>query len=271
LAELEGLTSEDADRRIEEWLASHPRALDMRAALVTSVTPEAAEVRFARDENEELTATIGLDAVSWARRYIDDFNVGAAPATVADVLAPGQIVCFRRDAAAGGAWKLAQDIEVEGAFVAVDPHDGAIVALTGGSDYFESKFNRAVMGGRQAGSTFKPFVFSAALEHGFTLATIVPDIKLTIEWDPGLEGPWRPDNFADDYRGEVRVREALVNSLNAASIRILQGIGGQAGPAEGYRRAAAHVRRFGFNESEAPGVGGLVLGVGEVTPARLAT
>src|SRR5690606_28147643 len=183
---------------------------------------------------------------------------------------PGQIVFFRRDAAAGGAWKLAQDIEVEGAFVAVDPHDGAIVALTGGSDYFESKFNRAVQGGRQAGSTFKPFVFSAALENGFNLATIVNDIKLTVEWDPGLEGPWRTDNFGEVYNGEVPMRQALVGSLNAASIRILQGIGGQAGPAAGYRRADEHVRRFGFNESEAPAVVGLVIGVSEVTPAKLA-
>lgn len=272
LTELDGLTPEDADRRIEEWLAAHRRELDMRPALVTSVTPEAAEVRFARDENEELTATIGLDAVDWARAYINDDRLGNAPETVADVLAPGDVVFFRRDAAAGGAWRLAQSIEVEGALVAVDPRDGAIVALTGGSDYeTKSKFNRAVQGGRQAGSTFKPLVFSAALDNGFTLATIVPDIKLTVEWDPGLEGPWRPDNFANDYRGEVRVRQALVSSLNAASIRILQGIGGSAGPAEGYRRAAEHVRRFGFNESEAPAVGGLVLGVGEVTPAKLAT
>src|SRR5690606_13540291 len=120
-------------------------------------------------------------------------------------------------------------------------------------------------------STFKPFVFSAALENGFNLATIVNDIKLTVEWDPGLEGPWRPDNFGEVYNGEVPMRQALVGSLNAASIRILQGIGGQAGPAAGYRRAAQHVRRFGFNESEAPAVGGLVLGVGEVTPAKLAT
>jgi len=205
--------------------------------------------------------TIGFDAVEWAWPFINDDVQGAKPTTVAGVLKRGDVVRFRRTAE--GTWRLAQIPEAQGAFVSVDPLDGAVVALNGGFDFFLNNYNRATQSRRQPGSSFKPFVYSAAFENGFTPATVVNDAPPDVGgYQAALERVWRPENFGGEYFGPVRLREALRRSLNAVSIRMLQTMGLAA--------AVAHVKRFGFDETAVPNDLSLALGSGGVAPITLA-
>jgi penicillin-binding protein 1A len=203
---------------------------------------------------------IGFDAVEWAWPFVNDDVQGAKPTTVAGVLKRGDVVRFRRTAA--GTWRLAQIPEAQGAFVAVDPVDGAVVALNGGFDFSLNNYNRATQSRRQPGSSFKPFVYSAAFENGFTPASVVNDAPPDLGYQATLERVWRPENFGGEYFGPVRLREALRRSLNAVSIRMLQAMGLPA--------AVAHVKRFGFDETAVPNDLSLALGSGGVAPLALA-
>lgn len=238
-------------------LEDHPTLLDYESALVLAADDVAGRVLFAAHG----VATIGLDSVEWAAPFVNDEITGARPTTVAEVLEPGDIVRFRRTAEGG--WRLAQIPEVQGAFVSIDPFDGAIVALNGGFDFFLNNFNRATQSRRQPGSSFKPFVYSAAFEHGFTPASIVTDAPPDIGYQPTLERVWRPENFGGKYHGDTRLRVALRESMNAVSIRILQSMGVPA--------AVAHVKRFGFDATAVPENLSLALGSGGVAPLDLVT
>jgi penicillin-binding protein 1A len=210
--------------------------------------------------------SIGFDAVSWARAYIDDNRVSPqAPGSVGDVLTQGDIVRFRRTD--DGRYELAQVPEqdrtdyVQGALVSVDPRSGAIVALTGGYDFWHSEFNRATLAKRQPGSAFKPFFYLAALEHGFTLSSIINDAKDCF-FDETLERQHCVENFGDDYRGEIRLREVLINSLNAPASRIIRSIGAS--------HVGNYVERFGFDPEPGERNSSLALGGLAVTPVELA-
>ena len=145
--------------------------------------------------------------------------------------------------------------------MSVDPQDGAVVALTGGFDFFLSNYNRAVQARRQPGSAFKPFVYSAALDNGFNAASIINDAPPDIGYDPVLERVWRPENFGGRYYGLVRLRNALAESMNAASIRVMQQVG--------VGQTVDHVRRFGFDDVAVPENLSLALGAGGVAPLDL--
>jgi penicillin-binding protein 1A len=247
---------EDA-ARLREVLDDFPTVLEYETAIVLSVEELAAKVLFANRGEQE----IGFDAVAWAGRYISDEAVSARPKAVTEVLRPGDVVRFRRTP--DGAWRLAQIPEVQGAFVSVDPLDGAVVALNGGFDFFLSKYNRAIQSKRQPGSAFKPFVYSAALENGFTPATIVNDAPPVIDYQATLERVWKPENFGGKYNGETRLRVALRESMNAVSIRVMQ--------AMGVPQTVRHVRGFGFDDVAVPNNLSLALGAGGVAPLDLAT
>lgn len=150
--------------------------------------------------------------------------------------------------------------EVQGALTSVRSNDGAIQALVGGFDFYHSKFNRAVQARRQAGSSFKPFVYSAALEKGYTAATLINDAPVVFH-DPVLEGTWRPENYSGKFYGPTRLRDALVKSRNLVSIRILRDIG--------VRYAKNFAERFGFDPSQLPHDLSLALGTGEFSPLQL--
>jgi penicillin-binding protein 1A len=242
--------------RLKTLLEDYPTLLDYEAAIVLRADDTSAQLYFAARGEQ----TIDLDAVSWAAPFVTDDAVGAKPATVADVLHAGDIVRFRR--MPNGQWRLAQIPEVQGAFVSIDPFDGAVVALNGGFDYFLSNFNRATQARRQPGSSFKPFVYSAGLDHGFTPATIVTDAPPDVGYQPELEKVWRPENFGGEYFGDVRLRFALFKSLNAVSIRLLQRIG--------VPTAVEYVHRFGFDDTAVPKNLSLALGAGGVAPLDLA-
>ncbi|MGD8324509.1 MAG: PBP1A family penicillin-binding protein, partial [Gammaproteobacteria bacterium] len=256
VADMESLTPEKIDEvYLRELLSDYPQLIDFEPVIVLAAAEQAAQVW----SPWRGLVTMTLDDVAWARPYIDEYNRGPSPRSVSDVLARGQII--RVQARADGSLELAQIPEVQGAFVAMDPFDGAVVALNGGYDFNLDNFNRAIQSERQPGSAFKPFTFSAALDNGYTVASIFNDSPLTIE-ETEQELPWRPENYNNKWYGLVSMRYALERSINVASIRVVL--------ATGVGATAAHVRRFGFSETAAPRDVGIALGSGGVSAVDLA-
>lgn len=193
--------------------------------------------------------------MEWARPYINDNAMGDAPARAGDILRKGDIIRVEQNAS--GTWQLAQVPEVAGAVISLDPNNGAVLALSGGFDFFQSKFNRVTQAERQPGSNFKPFVYSAALANGYTPASIINDAPVVFE-DSALESEWRPENYSGRFFGPTRLREALVNSRNLVSIRLLQSIG--------VSTAIRYVGNFGFKPERLPRDLSLALGSATLTP-----
>jgi penicillin-binding protein 1A len=243
------------EARLREILADYGEELNLETGMVVRADESSADIFLV----SRGMVSVGLAAVEWAAPYINDDVRGSAPEAVTDVLAAGDVVRWRM--LADGSPRLAQLPDVQGAFVALDPRDGGIVALVGGFDYFLSAYNRATQAARQPGSAFKPFVYSAALEHGFTPSSIVNDAPLTLE-SAELEGVWRPENYTPVSHGEVRLRQALNESMNQASVRALRAVG--------IGNAIRHMRKFGFDERALPVNLALALGVGGVSPLDLA-
>ena len=245
--------------REKEWL----QAIDeyaVRGGLEPAVviaTEEKSAVAFSRSAGR---INLGWSGISWARSPLPDGSVGPQLQRASDVLAVGDIIYIAQEVS--GNWRMVQVPEAQGAFVAMDPQDGGIAALTGGFDYFASNYNRAVQAKRQPGSSFKPFLYSAALDQGFTPASIVNDAPLVIE-DAALEGSWRPQNNSREFRGPMRLREALVRSRNLVSIRVMNSLG----PAY----ATQFISRFGFPENSLPRNPSLALGTAQVSPLEMAT
>jgi penicillin-binding protein 1A len=238
----------------QEILRGRPDAGGLRAALVTRVAERSITVKQADGKPLD----IGWDGLSWAQRYISESRRGAAPEKAADVARVGDIV---RIISTPDGWQLAQLPTIEGALVALQPSDGGIMALVGGFNFQRSKFNRVVQAARQPGSSFKPFIYSAALEKGFTPATVINDAPVVFD-DPGLESAWRPENYSGEFAGPTRLRMALVNSRNLVSIRLLRSIG--------IDYCIDYVTRFGFQARDLPRNLSLALGSASVTPLQLA-
>jgi penicillin-binding protein 1A len=232
-----GMTSDvDAPGRAEvldQLLADVPTPARLLPAVVLEVDDTAATIHI-RKYGE---AQLGMDALSWARPVdLATGQLGRTPELPSEVLAPGDVIQVlqlpfeeadieeRESIDIPVRWRLAQLPEVQGALVSVTPDTGAIRALVGGYDYYLSKFNRAVQAQRQPGSSFKPFIYSAALANDFTPASIVNDAPVVFA-DDQLQDVWRPENDSGRFYGPTRLREALVRSRNLVSIRVLQSIG----------------------------------------------
>ena len=226
---------------------------DMHPALVVRLDEQAARVYLQGGR----LINLDWDGLQWAKPYISRNTQGAAPELASDILQLGDVVRVYQQQ---GRWMLGQVPEVQGALSSVRSNDGAIQALVGGFDFYHSKFNRAVQARRQAGSIFKPFVYSAALEKGYTAATLINDAPVVFH-DPVLEGTWRPENYSGKFYGPTRLRDALVKSRNLVSIRILRDIG--------VRYAKNFAERFGFDPSQLPHDLSLALGTGEFSPLQL--
>ena len=206
------------------------------------------------------TDTLPWSGIRWANPFINRDTFGPAPETAAEVLAPGDLIYVMPTTR--GTWALAQVPEVQGAVVSVDPFDGAVTALTGGFDFTTSKFNRARQAYRQPGSSFKPFIYSAALEYGNTPATVILDAPVVIN-SSELEAVWRPINYSGRFYGPTRMREALKRSMNLVSVRLLlfeTGVG----------NAVRHIEKFGFGDAALPHNGSLALGAGAASPLDMA-
>jgi len=253
---------EDAARAA---VASLDRVGDLYPAVVTAVAERAATL-WVRGIGR---VSLEWEGIAWANRHIDLDRRAAAPKRAADVLSPGDIIRVRRIEVAVGAgkagegprprWELGQRPEAQAALVALDPNDGAVRALVGGFDFSNSKFNRVIQARRQPGSSFKPFIYSAALDAGFTPASFVNDAPIVFE-AAGMEA-WRPENYSGRYEGPTRLREALTKSRNLVSIRLMRSVG--------IERVMTHVARFGFDTQRLPHNLSLSLGSGEVTPLEL--
>jgi len=158
-------------------------------------------------------------------------------------------------------WALTQVPETEGAFVSLDPANGAILALTGGFDFYRNKYNRATQSKRQPGSGFKPIIYTTALEQGYTAASMINDAPIVIDI-PGQENEWRPENYSKKFYGPTSIRAAITHSRNIISIRLLNEMG--------VEKAVATALRFGFTEEQIPKTLSLALGSGEATPLQMA-
>jgi penicillin-binding protein 1A len=209
-------------------------------------------------------ATLQWDDISWARRYLGESQRGRTPNQASDVLQPGDLIRVRpqRDPQGLMRWRLAQLPRVEGALVALDPKNGAIKALAGGYDYYHSKFNRVTQAKRQPGSGFKAVIYSAALEAGFSAATLINDSPVMFAPNRGDVSQWRPENYSGKLYGPTRMRLALAKSRNLVSIRLLQEMG--------IKHALQHAKRFGFDPKGLPRNFTLALGTGEVAPLDMA-
>lgn len=234
-------------------LEEHAAINVLQPALVVDVAERAARVVL----KDGRSAQIDWPGIAWARAAGDN-SVGPEPKRASDVLAAGDIVYVIRT---GNGAQLAQLPAAQGALVAEDPRDGAIVALNGGFDFFVSKFNRVVQARRQPGSAFKPFIYSAALENGFTPSSIVMDAPVVFE-DEAAEDTWRPENSTGEFYGPTRLREALVRSRNLVSVRVMRAMG------IGY--TIDYLQRFGFERADLPDDLTLALGSLQLTPAELA-
>ena len=225
----------------------------LQPAVVTAVSGHTAHAVLA-DGRE---VALNKEQYGWARPYIDADRRGPVPETARDVLTPGQIVRLLEH---GQGWALRQVPDVSGAIVALAPGSGAVLALSGGYDFQHSKFNRALQSRRQPGSSFKPFIYSAALTAGYTPASIVTDTPVVFS-DRGTRQDWRPSNYSGRFFGPTRLREALKHSRNMVSIRLVDALG--------LRSVIDHVTRFGFGRENLPYNLTFALGSGAVSPLEL--
>ncbi len=239
---------------LEKAIADIPDVGGLKPAVVLSVD-EKSVTALAKSAGEIEISWAGLD---WARRQLDDNRLGPELTRAGEILSKGDVVRVEVNEAG---WQLAQVPAVEGAIVALDPNDGAVLALTGGFDFYRSKFNRVIQAERQPGSAFKPFIYSAAMENGFTPASMINDAPVVFN-DPGIEAVWRPENYSGRFFGPTRIREALYKSRNLVSIRLVR--------AMGVPETIDHVKHFGFNESKLPKNLSIALGSVTITPLELA-
>lgn len=228
---------------------------ELQPAAVWSVEPQAFSALLADGQIVTVDWSSGLSTM---RRFVDEDHRGPTPQTASDVVAVGDVVRLRRNIK--GIWELLQTPIVEGALICLNVDDGAILALVGGFNFQHSKFNRATQAQRQPGSGFKPFIYTAALEHGFTPATIINDAPIVFQ-DEGMENAWRPVNDTGKFYGPTPLREALFKSRNVVSIRVLQQLG--------IETAIDYVERFGFDKANIPRNLSLALGSLSVTPMQM--
>lgn len=203
--------------------------------------------------------TLSWNGLSWVQPYLEINNLGKKPEKAADILKPGDII--RLESLPNEQWQLAQLPQVEGAIVSLSPYDGAITALSGGFDFHQSNFNRVTQSKRQPGSSFKPFLYSAALNKGYTAASVINDAPIIMN-EPGLNKVWRPENYSGHFLGPTRLRVALSHSTNLVSIRLLRDIG--------INYAIDYIQRFGFKREQLPQSLSLALGSGSASPLEMA-
>jgi len=255
-----GLTDEELAAEFADWPVAAQQVLQQYVpggqsiAIVTAVneTANSAKIMLA-DGTRDIIPWAGL---SWAKPFIDRQTAGEEPESVTEILSPADVVIIMPTSK--GTWALSQVPEAQGAVVSMDPGDGGISSLAGGFDFTISKFNRVTQAYRQPGSSFKPFIYSAALEHGNTAATVILDTPVVIS-SSELESVWRPTEYSGRFYGPTRMREALVRSMNLVSVRLLlfeTGIG----------NTVRHLERFGFGDAALPRNGSLALGAGSASP-----
>lgn len=247
-----GETPWDTQKEIA-LLRTLPNYGPLHPAIVNSATPTEAVAILADGSAVRLT----MDGVRWARPWRSDTQQGATPRKVTDVLQAGQQIWVRQQ---DENWWLAQVPAVNSALVSLNPHDGAVMALVGGFDFYQSKFNRATQALRQVGSNIKPFLYTAAMDKGLTLASILNDVPIS-RWDAGAGSDWSPKNSPPTYDGPIRLRQGLGQSKNVVMVRAMR--------AMGVDYAADYLQRFGFPSQNIVRTESLALGSASFTPLQV--
>ena len=241
--------AKEAEDAIDDALADHPDNGDVMSAVVLEASARKVVAIRGNGETLEISGE-GLKAVQSGL-------AAKAPPQIA--IRRGAVIRVLKSA--DGRWEITQLPEVEGALVAMDPRDGAVRALVGGFDFGKNKFNHVTQAWRQPGSSFKPFIYSAALQKGLSGATIVSDTQVTVEASENGGTPWTPKNYDGQFEGQMTVRTALKKSKNMVSIRVLQSVGTQ--------DAHSWITRFGFDPEKNPPYLSMALGAGSVTPMQM--
>ena len=236
------------------------RHIEPSQDIIPVIITEVHEDRVTAVDKSSETITIPWENMQWARRYQSARMLGPKPQTPSDVLDLGDIVFARLVEDTG--WTMVQIPDVNGAIISINPSNGAVLAMVGGFDYYLDKFNRATQGKRLMGSTIKPFVYSAAIDNGFTSASLISGAPIVVE-DQQSEILWRPQNYSGKFTGETRLREALARSLNLVSVRLIRGLG--------IDTTVNHISKFGFDRTSLPSGFSLALGSAEETPLNVVT
>lgn len=225
------------------------------AGIVTKVNNQSVDVQLIDDS----IITLDWAGLSWAREYINDRKQGPSPEFAYQILSYGDAI-FLSNSPDG--YRLSQLPVASSALISMSPDDGAIKALVGGYSFKQSQFNRVTQAKRQVGSNIKPFIYSAALENGFTLASLVNDAPIN-QWDKSSGSVWRPKNSPAKYDGPIRVRIALAQSKNVVAVRLFKQVGKD--------NVINHLQSFGFEKSSLPNNDTLALGSASLTPLQIAT
>lgn len=239
--------------KIIEKLKKSPVYGPLMPAVVLSATGSEANVMLADGSKIDITMT----GVRWARKFISDTQQGASPRAVNAVVQAGEQIWVRK---VKDNWWLGQVPDVNAAFVALNPNDGAIIALVGGFDFNMSEFNRVTQSLRQVGSNIKPFLYTAAMDKGLTLSSLLNDVPIS-RWDAGAGSDWRPKNSPPRYDGPIRLRQGLGQSKNVVMVRAMR--------AMGVDYAADYLMRFGFPRENINRTEALALGAPSFTPMQM--
>nr|WP_216603210.1 PBP1A family penicillin-binding protein [Vibrio coralliilyticus] len=251
------------EQKIDDTLDRVPTYGSLLPAVVTQVTAQQATVWV---KNQGIK-TLEWDGIKWARKFLTDDRQGPAPKAATDVLEEGEQIWVRQvetpveDDEVQTAWHLSQVPNANTAFVAMDPENGAVLSLVGGFNFVHNKFNRATQSVRQVGSSIKPFIYSAAIDKGLTLATLVNDAPIN-QWDKSQGTAWRPKNSPPTYIGPTRLRIGLAQSKNVMAVRVLREVG--------LDETRQYLTRFGFDIDQVPRSETIALGAGSLTPMKMA-
>jgi penicillin-binding protein 1A len=227
------------------------------AAVITRLEDEHAALLLKNGS----TGRLSLDNAKWAKAFITINKTGPEPRSLKELFKVGSVIEVTRNNPDDADFSLTQTPQAQAALISMSPTDGAIKSIVGGYDFYLSHYNRATQAKRQPGSSFKPFIYLAALENGATASTMINDAPIVFD-DNNLEATWRPENSSGQFYGPTRLRQALYNSRNLVSIRLLQNIG--------VNNALDTAARFGFNPAELPRNLSLALGNAAITPLDLA-
>jgi penicillin-binding protein 1A len=225
-------------------------------AVVTQVNEKSVNITLQNNEK----VTIPWAGMAWARPYINDQKQGKPPKVAADIFHYGDVIFVNKTST--DEYRLSQLPAASAAVVSLSPDNGAIKAAVGGFSFQQSQFNRVTQAKRQVGSNIKPFIYSAALENGFTLASLINDAPIN-QWDRSTGVVWRPKNSPETYVGPIRMRLALAQSKNVVAVRLLKSIG--------IDKTIEHLSSFGFSPDELPRNESLALGSASLTPLELVT
>ena len=239
--------------RIQKALKDLPAYGPLNAAVVTTASADEATAML----KDGSSVSLNLAGVRWARPYKSDTLQGPTPRSVTQVLQAGQRIWVRK---VDNDWWLGQVPLVNSALVSLNPEDGAVRALVGGFDFNQSMFNRATQALRQVGSNIKPFLYTAAMDRGLTLASILNDVPIS-RWDAGAGADWRPKNSPPTYAGPIRLRQGLGESKNVVMVRAMR--------AMGVDYAAEYLQRFGFPAQNIIHTESLALGAASFTPMQV--